>query len=920
MNFNEQRALIKSTREVHSNWYRTTYPDVAALNMDPAEHYLRYGAAMKRNPGNNFDTAYYLSSYPDAAASGLNPLVHYALYGKALGYARRRPKRHPDLRQLLFLRTKLLSLGFTEAPLAELAELAKGSDSAEVRAMAARELALWHLRQKTDSDYELALTYLEAARRDAPSLEFCRKLAVAELLCHHFRGDDGIAEARFNQALLAGELSGDLFLAAANTAPTAAQRVRYINRALSLKDIPPVALLPEDGRPAYDRLTTAVQLPKVMDGPRVSVLIAAYDAADTLPTALRSLQEQTWQNLEILVLDDCSPNPDTVLVAEKFAESDPRIRVIRMEQNGGAYVARNRGLDESTGTYVTLHDADDWSHPLKIETQVRFLEENPEVMGCTSQQSRATELLAFPKWAGAHGSVVFCKENVSSFMQRHEPVFERIGYWDPVRFGADSEKMRRVRLAFGEDSVVALETGPMSFQRISESSIVSDGAFGVDGYFFGTRLVYFEGQLEQHKTSIEYRNPSNTHFAVPQVMRPDRKRKSNHYDVIILSEFRMHGGSTRSNIEEILCQRKAGLRTGVVHMCRYDYPPNKRILPEVREVLDDDTCVPIAYGESVTCDLLIIRYPPVLEHMQRYVPDIVASEIRVIVNQPPMSDYGPEGERRYHLGNCARNLRSLFGKDAVWHPIGPLVRDALHKHHADELCHIDLSDEDWSNIIDIDGWDRGERLRGPNDRLRVGRHSRDSEHKWPSCAADILAAYPAIDDVEVHVLGGADSAKAMLGEIPSNWTVYEFGTVHPKDFLKEIDVWIYFSHPDWLESFGRTIIEAMAVGVPVILPEDYRPLFKDAALYATPETAMEIARAIHADRDAYDKQAEKALAYVRDHFSYSKHVERIRLLFERSRSLQGISSPGDKAQGVKLRLVPTMENQLSDQRISARSL
>lgn len=876
MNFDEQIALIKSTRQVHKFWYRETYPDVEALNIEPAVHYLRYGAAMGRNPGKNFDTNFYLSTYPDAAASGLNPLLHYALYGQALGYAKCPPKKSNDLRQITTLRTKLLSLGFTETPLVELEQILADSDNAEARAIAARDLALWQMRQKTPEDFTSALANLETARRDAPDMEFRRKLAVTELLCHHFSGDGVAAMASYERSILAGELSADLLLAAANVETTPKGRKKLINRVLATKCIPPITLFPDDGRPAYDRLTTAVPLPVVTDGPRVSVLIAAYDAVDTLPTALRSLQEQTWQNLEIIVLDDCSPTLDTVRVAEEFAVRDPRIRVIRMEKNGGAYVARNRGLDEATGTYVTLHDADDWSHPLKIETQVRFLEANPEVMGCTSQQARATEDLAFPKWAGPHGSVVFCKENVSSFMQRHGPVFEKVGYWDPVRFGADSEKMRRIRIAFGAESVVSLETGPMSLQRISSSSIVSDGAFGVDGYFFGARLSYFEGQLEQHTHSIEYRNPSKTNFSVPQVMRPDRKSLTTHFDVIIISEFRMHGGSTRSNIEEIICQQRAGLRTGVVQMSRYDYPSNKRTLAEVREVFDGDTCIPIAYGENVTCNLLIIRYPPVLEHKQRYIPNIKAADIRVIVNQPPMSDYGPDGERRYHLENCARNVFEMFGQNATWHPIGPLVREALHTHHADELHHINLSEEDWSNIIDVEGWERAPHRRDQLDPIRIGRHSRDSPHKWPDTSNDILAAYPDASNIEVHVLGGADSAAALIGEIPSNWTVYEFGSVHPKEFLKELDVWIYFSHPDWLESFGRTIIEAMAVGVPVILPEYYRPLFEDAALYATPQSALEMAQRLCNDPDAYEAHVQFAQAYVREKFSYEMHLSRVR--------------------------------------------
>ena len=133
--------------------------------------------------------------------------------------------------------------------------------------------------------------------------------------------------------------------------------------------IEPIDLLPREGVSSYDRLTCSLNMPKVVDGPKVSVLLAAFNAAETLPTALSSLQQQTWANLEIIVIDDCSPSQDTVRAAERFSAHDDRIKIVRMPQNCGAYVCRNEGLDLATGEFVTIHDADDWSHPRKIETR-----------------------------------------------------------------------------------------------------------------------------------------------------------------------------------------------------------------------------------------------------------------------------------------------------------------------------------------------------------------------------------------------------------------------------------------------------------------------------------------------------------------------------------------------------------------------
>jgi glycosyltransferase involved in cell wall biosynthesis len=77
--------LLTQTGQLDSTWYLQTYPDVAAIGIDPAEHYLLYGASEMRNPSRHFDTAAYLLNNPDVKHSNLNPLVHYVLHGRKEG-------------------------------------------------------------------------------------------------------------------------------------------------------------------------------------------------------------------------------------------------------------------------------------------------------------------------------------------------------------------------------------------------------------------------------------------------------------------------------------------------------------------------------------------------------------------------------------------------------------------------------------------------------------------------------------------------------------------------------------------------------------------------------------------------------------------------------------------------------------------
>jgi glycosyltransferase involved in cell wall biosynthesis len=581
-----------------------------------------------RRPGKGFDTAHYLETYPDVAGSGLNPLVHYLLHGKREGRHPRPVNADGAARaEVGVIRAKLLGLGFTDEPLAELGARA---DASRPCPYAARELALWHMRARHSQGYQTALHYIARARMTAPDLDFRSRLTTAELLCHHFLGQETEGCKAHAQAALRGEMSPDAMLAWVNFQPTPEARCRWINHVLRRFDIPPVALMADAAAP-YDRLTSAKTPPPVRaaGAPRVTVLLAAYAAAATLPTALRSLREQTWRNLEIIVIDDASPdNGATVAVAEGFAARDPRIRVLRMLENRGAYVARNRGLDEATGDYVTIHDADDWSHPAKIETQVRFMEANPEVMGCTSEQARAADDLAFTRWTGRPSFII---RNVSSFLFRRRPMRAELGYWDTVRFSADSELIRRMIRVFGASAIRDLQTGPLSFQRDSGTSIVADEVLGMNGFYFGARKDYFDAQRHHHRSgaSLKYTgDPGRRPFPVPAMMRPDRERllaRPRHFDVVLYGDFRLSGPELEKAVAEVRALRAAGKTVGIVELLDYDLPAARdaRIHSALRDEVDGDSVQVLVFGDSVSCDKRVGDRERIASLRQRYLPEVV---------------------------------------------------------------------------------------------------------------------------------------------------------------------------------------------------------------------------------------------------------------------------------------------------------
>ncbi|MCZ2115010.1 MAG: glycosyltransferase [Anaerolineae bacterium] len=109
--------------------------------------------------------------------------------------------------------------------------------------------------------------------------------------------------------------------------------------------------------------------------PTVSILTATYNRHALLPEAIASLRAQTYDDWEMLVLDDGS-EPSAEPIVDSFA--DPRLRYISLE-HGGLPTARNKGLELARGTHIGFLDDDDLYHPDKLASEVAFLKANPDI-------------------------------------------------------------------------------------------------------------------------------------------------------------------------------------------------------------------------------------------------------------------------------------------------------------------------------------------------------------------------------------------------------------------------------------------------------------------------------------------------------------------------------------------------------------
>ena len=222
----------------------------------------------------------------------------------------------------------------------------------------------------------------------------------------------------------------------------------HLNAYLNQFELAAVTLKP-GSESKLNRLHAAVDR-KVTEGPMVSVIMPAFNAARTIRTAVSSILEQTWQPLELIIVDDHSTDT-TLQLAHQMAANDGRIKVLSNAVNVGPYVSKNRALNVAAGRWITGHDADDWAHPERIEKQLGVMLERPSLKACIANMIRIDEKGRFSHFSKIGKTSPDGAQRLASISCFFEADFlrEKLGYWDSVRFGGDSEMIERARTLLG---------------------------------------------------------------------------------------------------------------------------------------------------------------------------------------------------------------------------------------------------------------------------------------------------------------------------------------------------------------------------------------------------------------------------------------------------------------------------------------
>jgi len=633
--------------------------------------------------------------------------------------------------------------------------------------------------------------------------------------------------------------------------------------------LPPGRLRLEDDRELtpFDRVT-AEAAERVTTPHRVSVVVTAYRPDQGLLTAVRSILAQSWANVEIVIVDDASP-PEYDDLLRRAVGLGERIRLIKLPVNAGTYAARNAGLDASGGEFATFQDADDWSHPSRLELQVKPLLEDRGLVATTSDGLAVTDQLVLTRPGVRSG-----RFNPSSLLVRRSVVMQRIGYFDRVRKAGDSEYIGRIQAAFGARAVRHLDELPLALIRLSAGSLSRSEIKA--HWMHPARTAYSSAYLRWHQligagAASPYRPAAGSArpFPAPGHLLGADSAAERAFDLVVVADWRFLESAQRTAADELRALAGAGLRVAILQLESYRAAYLKRapLCASVQDLVNDGVVEQVAAYENVRAALLVVRQAAVLQFTAGVQSGIRAARAVVVADRAPARVDGTD--RRYVPATCGAAVRRLFGAEPQWTPQDPGVRSALRRVDAG----LPVTGTDLPTAVAGPGWveDRAGVGAGPTV---VGVDLCDAAN-WPPDAAETLAVCRRLPGADVRVRLPDRPRDELTVELPRGWLGYEVADLGPWPFLHQLDFYLHFPPESAAEHFCRPALEAAASGCVVVTPERFAGFYGDAAVYAEPGEIGPLIARYRADPALFAEQSRRARAVVAKAHDPGILVERI---------------------------------------------
>lgn len=647
--------------------------------------------------------------------------------------------------------------------------------------------------------------------------------------------------------------------------------IQRLNNLYSALGMTKVRLLDDETLSPLDRLTAEIVTP--VEGPKVSIIMPTFCPGEGIRTAIRGLLEQTWQNFEIIVVDDASPDEYQQVFTE-LSQLDHRIRLIHQERNAGAYVARNVGLSNATGDFITTADDDDWSHPDKIASQVSVMLENPQTVASISAHIRTDEQLELQR---VNSSARFLQTNYSSLMFRRE-VIEEIGGWDTVNRGGDSEFLMRLRKFYGSDKVTQIRDQPLAFSRVWNGSLTSGEMYR--GFTATPRQLHIWA-IRQWHWDLESLNQKPTRssnsarpYSVPSTFEAGQRHKNlGLFDVIYVTDFFRNAKYVDHVLKEMATLGSRGFRVGYAHL---DSPRTTKTAGLPRVLLESQFAGKIIQVslEDVAETRLLIVYDSAVGMFTDQTGSRITSRRSVLVERElPFLSGAPE-RLPTSPAQALSHLDRTF--DSYFEIVGASKRDQERVAASVPPSRLLPDSFIWRTHVDRPAVE----IRPPIGKPVVGFHSYGNKYRWPHNKQVFRDVY--ISNLyETHFSGQLAPAFKKFGKEAFNTSrLFDYADTPTRDFLKGVDFWVYYPEPKLHDDVWEPALMAMRAGKVVILPPSLETVYRHGAIYGQPDEVGEIISDLSSNIQAFERQARLGQSFVDDLFSTEAFYDRVSRLLE----------------------------------------
>ena len=203
---------------------------------------------------------------------------------------------------------------------------------------------------------------------------------------------------------------------------------------------------------------------------KVSVIIPVYNSSKHLEECIKSVVNQTYKNLEIIIVNDASTD-ESLSIINSF--NDKRIKVINLDKNLGVAIARNKGIEVSTGSLICFLDSDDYWYLDKIEKQVKFINNKAFIYGDYEYLKRngKRHRVTVPKTITYKEALKNTTIFTSTVMVNMKYLSKEDVYMPNIRRGQDASTwwriLKKVGIAYGLNDL-------LSTYRVGERSLSSN--------------------------------------------------------------------------------------------------------------------------------------------------------------------------------------------------------------------------------------------------------------------------------------------------------------------------------------------------------------------------------------------------------------------------------------------------------------